>query len=97
MPARVLIVDDEPNIIGTVTPLLRAHGYDVFSAMNGRAALDAVERDKPDVIVLDLGLPDMPGIEVCRHIRLASARPDPGALGARRRTRQGRRAGCRRR
>ena len=41
MPARVLIVDDEPNIIGTVAPLLRAHGYDVLSAMNGRAALDA--------------------------------------------------------
>ena len=75
MPARVLIVDDEPNIIGTVAPLLRAHGYDVLSAMTGRAALDAVERDKPDVIVLDLGLPDMPGIEVCRHVRLSSGVP----------------------
>ena len=75
MPARVLVVDDEPNIIGTVAPLLRAHGYDVLSAMNGRAALDAVERDKPDVIVLDLGLPDMPGIDVCRHIRLSSGAP----------------------
>jgi two-component system KDP operon response regulator KdpE len=75
MPARVLIVDDEPNIIGTVAPLLRAHGYDVLSAMNGRAALDAVERDKPDVIVLDLGLPDMPGIEVCRHVRSSSSVP----------------------
>ena len=51
MPGRVLIVDDEPNIIGTVVPLLRAHGYEVSSAMSGRAALDVVERDKPDVIV----------------------------------------------
>lgn len=75
MPARVLIVDDEPNIIATVAPLLRAHGYDVLSAMNGRAALDAVERDKPDVIVLDLGLPDMAGIDVCRQIRLSSGVP----------------------
>ena len=75
MPARVLIVDDEPNIISTVASLLRAHGYEVLSVMNGRAALDAVERDKPDVIVLDLGLPDMPGIEVCQHVRLSSGVP----------------------
>jgi len=75
MPGRVLIVDDEPNIIGTVVPLLRAHGHEVSSAMSGRAALDIVERDKPDVIVLDLGLPDMPGIDVCRHVRLSSSVP----------------------
>ena len=75
MPGRVLIVDDEPNIIGTVVPLLRAHGYEVSSAMSGRAALDIVERDKPAVIVLDLGLPDMPGIDVCRHVRLSSSVP----------------------
>ena len=75
MPVHVLIVDDEPNIIGTVVPLLRAHGYEVSSAMSGRAALDVVERDTPDVIVLDLGLPDMPGIDVCRHVRLSSSVP----------------------
>jgi two-component system KDP operon response regulator KdpE len=69
MAARILIVDDEPNIIGTVTPLLRARGYEVFSAMSGRAALDAVEREKPDLIVLDLGLPDIVGVEVCRQVR----------------------------
>ncbi len=69
MAARILIVDDEPNIIGTVAPLLRARGYEVFSAMSGRAALEAVERDKPDLIVLDLGLPDIDGVEVCRLVR----------------------------
>jgi two-component system KDP operon response regulator KdpE len=69
MAARVLIVDDEPNILATVAPLLRARGYDVFSAMSGRAALEAVERDKPDLIVLDLGLPDIDGVEVCRRVR----------------------------
>ena len=53
MAARILIVDDEPNIIGTVAPLLRARGYEVLSAMSGRAALESVERDKPDLIVLD--------------------------------------------
>jgi two-component system KDP operon response regulator KdpE len=69
MAARILIVDDEPNIIGTVAPLLRARGYEVVSAMSGRAALEAVERDKPDLIVLDLGLPDIDGVEVCRQVR----------------------------
>ena len=69
MGTRILIVDDEPNIIGTVAPLLRARGYEVFSAMSGRAGLEAVERDKPDLIVLDLGLPDMDGVDVCRQVR----------------------------
>jgi two-component system KDP operon response regulator KdpE len=67
--ARILIVDDEPNIIGAVAPLLRARGYDVLTAMSGRAALEAIDRDKPDLIVLDLGLPDIDGVEVCRQVR----------------------------
>ena len=75
MAARILIVDDEPNILGTVAPLLRARGYEVLSAMSGRAALEAVERDKPDLIVLDLGLPDIDGVEVCRQIRQTSNVP----------------------
>jgi two-component system KDP operon response regulator KdpE len=73
--ARILIVDDEPNIIATVGPLLRARGYEVLSAMSGRAALQAVERDKPDLIVLDLGLPDIDGVEVCRLVRHTSSAP----------------------
>jgi len=75
MAVRILIVDDEPNIIGTVAPLLRARGYDVLSAMNGRSALDIAERDKPDLVILDLGLPDMQGVDVCRHIRQSSSAP----------------------
>jgi two-component system KDP operon response regulator KdpE len=75
MPSRILIVDDEPNILGTVTPLLRSRGYEVSSAMTGRAGLDAVERDKPDLIVLDLGLPDMDGVDVCRQMRQATGVP----------------------
>ena len=75
MATRILIVDDEPNILATVSPLLRARGYEVLSAMSGRAAIDAVERDKPDLVVLDLGLPDLDGVEVCRRIRDTSGAP----------------------
>lgn len=69
MAQRILVVDDEPNILGTVAPLLRARGYDVSTAMTGRAALEAFERERPDMIVLDLGLPDIDGVEVCRLVR----------------------------
>jgi two-component system KDP operon response regulator KdpE len=73
--ARILIVDDEPNIIGTLSSLLRTRGYDVRSAMTGRAAIDVVERDKPDLVILDLGLPDMAGVDVCRQIRQSISAP----------------------
>ena len=69
MPPKVLIVDDEPNIVSTLAPLLRTRGYEVSTAMSGRAAIETVERDKPDLIVLDLGLPDIDGVEVCRTVR----------------------------
>jgi two-component system KDP operon response regulator KdpE len=75
MSQRILIVDDEPNILATVAPLLRANGYTVLSAMTGLAALDAVDRDKPDLIVLDLGLPDLDGVDVCRQARQSSSAP----------------------
>jgi two-component system KDP operon response regulator KdpE len=75
MSTRILIVDDEPNILGTVAPLMRARGYEVFSAMSGRAAIEAVERDKPDLVVLDLGLPDLDGVDVCRRVRATSNVP----------------------
>ena len=75
MAQQILIVDDEPNILATVAPLLRSNSYAVLSAMTGRTALDIVERDKPDLIVLDLGLPDLDGIEVCRQVRQTSSAP----------------------
>jgi two-component system KDP operon response regulator KdpE len=75
MPPRILVVDDEPNILATLAPLLRSRGYEVNTAMNGRAAVEAVERDNPDLIVLDLGLPDMDGVEVTRLVRDGRATP----------------------
>ena len=75
MAQRILIVDDEPNILATVAPLLRSNGYDVLLAMTGRAALESVDRDTPDLIVLDLGLPDLDGVDVCRQTRQTSSAP----------------------
>ena len=75
MPVRVLIVDDEPNIVATLAPLLRSRGYDVVTAMRGKTALEIVERERPEVVVLDLGLPDIDGVEVCRLIRDGRSTP----------------------
>lgn len=75
MPAKILVVDDEPNIVASLAPLLRAHGYEVVSAASGRAALQAIEREPIDVVVLDLGLPDIGGVEICRLIREEHATP----------------------
>jgi len=69
MGARVLIVDDEPSILATMAPLLRARGYEVSTATSGHAALEAVDRQPPQLVILDLGLPDLDGIEVARRLR----------------------------
>jgi two-component system KDP operon response regulator KdpE len=66
---RILIVDDEPSILATMAPLLRGRGYEVATATTGHAALDAVDRQSPHLVILDLGLPDLDGIEVCRRLR----------------------------
>ena len=75
MPARILIIDDEPNILATLAPLLRSRGYEVITAMSGRAALESIERENPDLIVLDLGLPDMDGVDVTRLVRDGRSTP----------------------
>src|SRR5215510_8050478 len=69
MAARILIVDDEPSILATMAPLLRARGYEVATATSGYAALEAVDRQAPQIVILDLGLPDLDGIEVTRRLR----------------------------
>jgi len=73
--ARILIVDDEPTILATMAPLLRGRGYDVSTATSGHAALEAVDRQPPQLVILDLGLPDMDGIEVARRLREGRAVP----------------------
>jgi len=66
---RVLVVDDEPALLRAVGAALKARDYDVATAGTGQAAIDAVALSAPDVVVLDLGLPDLDGIEVCRRVR----------------------------
>lgn len=72
---RVLLVDDEVSIQRSMVLLLRSRGYEVSVAANGREALAAVEADRPDLVILDLGLPDLDGLEVCRRVRERSEVP----------------------
>jgi DNA-binding response OmpR family regulator len=65
----VLVVEDTDEIRELVVTVLRRAGFDVREASSGAAALEEVRRDAPDLIVLDLGLPDADGTEVCRQIR----------------------------
>jgi two-component system OmpR family response regulator len=67
--ARVLVVDDEPHIGELVGVALRYHGFEVTTALTGRDALTEVRRARPDLIVLDVMLPDLDGFEVAKRIR----------------------------
>jgi two-component system, OmpR family, KDP operon response regulator KdpE len=72
---RILLVDDEASIQRAVGPLLRSRGYDVDVAGTGEQALEVFGLRTPALIVLDLGLPDIEGTEVCRRIRATSQVP----------------------
>lgn len=73
--ARVLVVDDEPAIVRAVATNLRRHGFQVQAAERGQEALDIYGAFHPDLVVLDLGLPDLDGIEVVRQIRARASTP----------------------
>ena len=66
---RVLVVDDEPSILRALRINLSARNYQVSTASDGASGLAAMARDRPDVMILDLGLPDMDGTEVIRGVR----------------------------
>jgi two-component system KDP operon response regulator KdpE len=66
---RILVVDDEPQIVRALSINMRARGYEVDAARDGASALRAAAEHHPDLIVLDLGLPDMDGAEVIRGVR----------------------------
>lgn len=71
----VLVIDDDPALVRVLTVGFEARGYEVRAAATGGAGLDAVEEREPDIVILDLGLPDIDGIDVCRHLRHRTRRP----------------------
>jgi two-component system, OmpR family, KDP operon response regulator KdpE len=75
MTKRILIVEDEPALLRALRINLRARGYDVATAPTGRDALTEAERRPPDAVLLDLGLPDLDGTQVIRHLRNWSTAP----------------------
>ena len=73
---RILVVDDEPSIIDAVATSLRYEGFEVAQAVNGRQALSMAQENPPDLIVLDVMLPDLDGIEVTIDcVKTASGSP----------------------
>lgn len=66
---KILIVDDEPNILLSLDLLMRRNGYDVFVARNGQEALELLKEQNPDLIILDIMMPDVDGYEICRIIK----------------------------
>jgi DNA-binding response OmpR family regulator len=78
--ARVLVVDDEPIVREVLSRYLAREGFDVEAAEDGERALSAVERARPDVVILDLMLPRVDGLEVFRRIRAAVPSPFPAVI-----------------
>jgi two-component system, OmpR family, KDP operon response regulator KdpE len=66
---RVLVADDDPQILKALRIILTAHGYDVSLARDGKEAIDVAAHDRPDVIVLDLGMPGLDGVAVIEAVR----------------------------
>ncbi len=75
-PPRLLVVDDEPDNLELLVRLFQRHGCEVFSAVNGTGALRLVAKLKPDLLLLDVMLPDVNGREVCRRIKAKAALAD---------------------
>ena len=73
MAKKILVADDEPNIVAALEFLLQRNGFEVKVARNGEEALHLVESDQPDLVLLDVMMPLRSGYEVCRRIR---ERPD---------------------
>jgi DNA-binding response OmpR family regulator len=69
MSHTILIVDDEPNIVISLEFLLEREGYRVLIARDGQEAIDAITRDKPAMVLLDVMLPKLSGYDVCQRIR----------------------------
>ena len=69
MNGRILIADDEPNILISLEFLMKREGYQVALARDGQEALDAIARDRPDLVLLDVMMPRKTGFDVCQALR----------------------------
>jgi len=70
MPHKILIVDDEPNIVVPLQFLMEQNGYQTLVAQSGEEALEAISKEEPDLVLLDIMLPGIDGFEVCEIVRL---------------------------
>ena len=66
---KILVVDDEIDVVEVVEMLLELEGYKVLKAYDGKEALEAVEKEIPDLVILDIMMPEIDGVEVCRRFR----------------------------
>ena len=93
-PRKVMVVDDEPSIRDLIVAVLEDEGYDVVAATNGRRALELMPSERPDLVIMDIMMPEMDGREAYRRLRdlpdlaqtpvvLMSAATAPGRLGPR--------------
>jgi two-component system KDP operon response regulator KdpE len=73
--ANILVVDDEPQIRRVLRSTLSANGYVIFEAKTGEEALESMRKERPDLVLLDMNMPGMGGVEACREIRRASDAP----------------------
>jgi DNA-binding response OmpR family regulator len=73
--SKILVVEDEQTLVETLDYSLRRQGYDVLTAMNGRAALELARKHMPDLVVLDIMLPGLDGFEICRILRQETSVP----------------------
>ena len=76
MTRRILIADDEPNIVVSLEYLMKREGHVVSVARDGREALAAIRRDRPDLVLLDVMMPAMSGFDVCQAVRADPALAD---------------------
>jgi DNA-binding response OmpR family regulator len=73
MTAKILVADDEPNIVISLEFLLKREGYTVVIARDGQEAIEAIERERPDLVLLDVMMPKKTGFEVCQEVRTNDA------------------------